>query len=209
MDSAKFWDNMAANYAKSKIGDEEAYAYGLERIRSYLRADDKVLEIGCGTGSTALELAKGVAELLATDISPNMVSIGQDKAREVGAENLRFAAGTVAEVAPEAAPYDAVVALNLLHLLPNLEADLEVVRASLKPGGMFISKTFFVPERGESLKSRFMRLIVPVLQKIGKAPFVRIFRAGDLEGLIENAGFEIVETGCIPADRRFIVARKR
>ena len=52
-----FWDGAAENYAKSPIRDVEAYNYTLERTRTYLSPTDKVLEVGCGTGSTALLLA--------------------------------------------------------------------------------------------------------------------------------------------------------
>ena len=90
MDSAKFWDDMAASYAKSAIDDMDAYEYGLERTRSHIRASDQVLEIGCGTGSTALRLADAAKTMIATDIAPNMVAIGAQKAAEQGIGNLRF-----------------------------------------------------------------------------------------------------------------------
>ena len=54
--TAKFWDKAAAKYAKSPIEDIEAYNYTIGRTRSYLSPTDRVLEVGCGTGSTALLL---------------------------------------------------------------------------------------------------------------------------------------------------------
>ena len=46
------------------------------------------------------------------------------------------------------------------------------------------------------------------MQLVGYAPFVGRFSFAHLEGMIEGAGFEIVETGCYPAMSRFVVARK-
>ena len=51
--SEAFWDGVADKYAKTPIPDEADYAYTLERVRAHLKPGDRVLEIGCGTGSTA------------------------------------------------------------------------------------------------------------------------------------------------------------
>ena len=68
-DATLFWDRIAPKYAKSPVRDQQAYEATLARTRSYLGAEDKVLELGCGTGSTALILADAVAEYTATDLS--------------------------------------------------------------------------------------------------------------------------------------------
>ena len=68
-DAAPFWDKIAPRYAKKPVADPAAYEEKLARVRALLRAEDRVLEIGCGTGSTALRLASRVAEITATDIS--------------------------------------------------------------------------------------------------------------------------------------------
>ena len=208
MDQAKFWDGVAEKYAAAPIADMAAYEYTLERVRSYLGRSDRVLEIGCGTGSTALLLADSVGEILASDIAPRMVATGERKAAEQGIANVRFKTAAPRDIGPGEGMFDAVLAFNVLHLVEEAEADIAHLATRLKPGGLFISKTFHVPPRGESLKSRAMRLVLPVLQALGKAPRVRIFRSGDLEAMMEGQGLAIVETGSYPADRRFIVARK-
>ena len=59
-ETMKFWDGIAEKYAKRPISDMAAYEYTLGRTRSYLKPEDQVLELGCGTGSTALLLAGDV-----------------------------------------------------------------------------------------------------------------------------------------------------
>ena len=83
------------------------------------------------------------------------------------------------------------------------------VRDRLKPGGLFVSKTFCLPETW-SAKLFAMRAVLPVLQLFGRAPFVNFMTIGDLEARIVAAGFRIVESGNYPASppRRFIVAEK-
>ena len=75
MTDALWWDRVARKYAKSKISNIPAYEKTLERVRSHLRADANVLELGCGTGSTALLLAEGVGSYVGTDLSSEMIEI--------------------------------------------------------------------------------------------------------------------------------------
>ena len=77
---ARFWNKIAAKYAKSPIRDEAAYRYTLERTRSYLKDGDTVAELGCGTGSTAIELAPAVSRMVATDLSSAMLDVGKERA---------------------------------------------------------------------------------------------------------------------------------
>ena len=53
----KFWDKLAKKYAKRPIKNIQAYNETMEHTKSHLSAEDKVLEVGCGTGSSALLLA--------------------------------------------------------------------------------------------------------------------------------------------------------
>jgi len=52
--SEKFWNKCARKYSKEKIKDEEGYRKTLEDTQKYLGQEKIVLEIGCGTGTTAL-----------------------------------------------------------------------------------------------------------------------------------------------------------
>ena len=51
---------------------------------------DHILEVGCGTGSTALLLAADVAHVTASDISGNMIRIAMEKASTEGVANVSF-----------------------------------------------------------------------------------------------------------------------
>ncbi len=204
----KFWDKMADGYAKSPIADVPAYEYTLGRTKSYLSKTDKVLEIGCGTGSTAILLAPEVAHITATDFAARMVEIGQGKADAAGITNIDLAVADAS--GPPAGPFDAIMAFNLLHLVTDPAEVLAGVHERLKPGGMFISKTTCKPEGTFSLKFSLMMMAVPVLRVFGKAPYVNIPRIAELEAMIEAAGFSIIETGNYPKNPpgRYVVARK-
>jgi hypothetical protein len=80
----------------------------------------------------------------------------------------------------------------------------------LKPGGLFISKTPCLREPGMGWGLRLMLWAIPLMQMLGKAPKITYFSIAELEEMITQAGFSIIETGCYPASppNRYIVARR-
>lgn len=207
---AAFWSKISRKYASSPIRDMDGYRKTLERTKSYLKSEDNVLEIGCGTGSTALLIAPDVAHITATDIAPGMIEIANEKLENEGVKNVTFKVAEVLDHSSAEAPYDAVLAHNLLHLLPELDRALASIAALIKPGGLFISKTVCAPAHGGWKYPLLSKLAVPVMQAVGKAPFVSFITQETLEQKIKNAGFDIVETGdqsgMLPS--HYVVAKK-
>jgi ubiquinone/menaquinone biosynthesis C-methylase UbiE len=206
-EDARFWDRAARKYANDQIKDLAGYERTLECSRGLLRNTDAVLEIGCGTGTTALRLASSVSRITGTDVSTEMIAIARERARAQACQNAEF---TVAEAArgPGAdGAYNAVLAFNVLHLLADRAASFASIRRLLKPDGLFISKTPCLSEMNP-----LIRAAVPVMRMIGKAPFVSFFAAPALEAEIVAAGFTIIERARHGSSRKdariFIVARK-
>lgn len=208
--AAEFWDKTAEKYSKSPIADMDSYTYTLQRTRSYLGPSDNILEVGCGTGSTALLLAEHVNQITASDLSGNMIKVGSQKAREQGISNVKFVNAELFDNEIENGPYDAVLALNLLHLLEGVPQAIQRINSLLKPGGVFISKTVCVEGSRLPFKFRMIKMILPLMQLVGKAPYVNFMRIDELEDIICGGGFKIIETGNYPASppSRYIVARK-
>jgi len=209
-DAAVFWDKVSAKYAKAAISDEAAYELTLGKTRGYLNKTDRVLEVGCGTGSTALLLAPDVGEIIASDLSGKMLEIGQENAKKQAVSNISFLHADVLGGALDAEPCDAVLAFNVLHLLDDAPAAVKKISGLLKPGGLFISKTVSKFGKNTPLKWRLMKLVLPLLQMIGKAPYVNLMAVHELEDLISDGGFQILESGNYPETHmsRYIVARK-
>ncbi|MFW8595472.1 class I SAM-dependent methyltransferase [Cribrihabitans neustonicus] len=205
---ARFWNRIAPKYAKRPIGDQDAYEYSLERTRSYLQEDAEVLELGCGTGSTAIALAPGVAQITATDLSEGMLEVARERVAAAGVQNIRLKCCPV-EMVPEG-PFDTVMAFNLLHLLPDLDAALAGIAARLKPGGLFISKTPCLGEAKGTFKYILFQVAIPLMRLAGQAPsHVDFLTVRALEDAVHRAGFRIIETGNYPAATpgRYLVAR--
>lgn len=204
-----FWDRVAEKYARRPVANEGAYQQTLERVRHYLRPEDRALELGCGTASTAILLSPHVQEIAATDLSQAMIDIGAQKALAAGVRNLKL---RVAEPcsAPEG-PFDVVMGFNLFHLVPDLESALAAVHLRLRPGGLFISKTPCLSDTRNIVQLGLMRLVIPMMQVIGKAPQpVHFLAIEPWQKRVRRAGFEILETANFPESppNHFIVARR-
>ena len=53
-DESRFWDRHAAGYARRPVADEASYQHKLSVTRRHLRPEMRLLEVGCGTGTTAI-----------------------------------------------------------------------------------------------------------------------------------------------------------
>jgi SAM-dependent methyltransferase len=99
----------------------------------------KVLDLGCGDGTTALPAAKLGADVLGVDIARNLVEAGNKRAREHGLANIRFQEGDASNLhqLPDQA-FDLVVSIFGAMFAPNpFEVAKEKVRVT-RPGGRIV-----------------------------------------------------------------------
>ena len=185
--SAKFWDRKAEGYAKSPVGDEANYQRKLKETQSHFRPDMQVVEFGCGTGTTAIHHAPYVGHIDAIDISENMLEIGRSRAKDAGVSNITFTRGTLIDFAADPASTDAVLGLNILHLLPDRQATIAEAARILKPGGIFVTSTVCL---GAS-PLRFIKVVAPVAKLLGLMPDVYVMTEPQLTAEITGAGFAI------------------
>lgn len=206
---ARFWDRISRRYAKGAIADQAGYERSLERTRALLKPDDQVLELGCGTGSTALRLAGDVRRYLATDISAGMIAIAKEKLSAEPVPALAFQIATAEASIFEARRYNAVLGFNYLHMVRDVPATLSRIHTLLAPDGLFISKTPCLGDMNPLLRL----VLLPCMRALGKAPHVSVFTQAELSTLISTAGFDILaaENHATKGNGRrpFIVARKR
>jgi ubiquinone/menaquinone biosynthesis C-methylase UbiE len=205
--NAEFWNRIAQKYAADPIADQAGYDRTIERMRGILGSDDRVLELGCGTGSTALLLAGGTGSYLGSDFSAGMIAIAEEKLASSPVARLSFRVASAADLVGKGARHDAVLGFNYLHLVDNLPGTLAAIRELLVLGGLFISKTACLADMNP-----LVRLAIPLMQLIGKAPHVNVLSATALQAAIREAGFDIVACeyhGTKRKDARpVIIARK-
>ncbi len=197
----RFWNKFADRYAARPIKDVAAYEALLADVASRLHGSDRVLEIGCGTGGTAIRLAHGVMHYTASDFSAEMIRIAQAKPAP---DNLCFVVSQAAS-AFDGGPFNAVCAFNVLHLVDDLPGMLKRIYTHLQPGGLLISKTWCFTDLEMKL-----RVLFTVLRAVGLFPPVTYLSVSQLQQTIQDAGFEIVDQrvfGSRPQNP-YIIARK-
>jgi len=99
----------------------------------------KVLDLGCGDGTTALPAAKLGAEVLGVDIARNLVEAGTRRAQQEGLDNLRFEEGDATDLAGIGDnTFDLVVSIFGAMFAPKpLEVAKEMVRVT-RAGGRIV-----------------------------------------------------------------------
>ncbi len=147
------------------------------------------MAFGCGTGSTAVLHAPLVKTYHAIDVSEQMIAIARGKAAEARLSNIEFTIGTLEEANAPDASHEAILGLNILHLVPDLDETLATVARLLVPGGHFFSSTICL----RNLKGSLRRLalaarVLPFLPTVGS------FSVDGLRTRLGRAGFEIEET---------------
>jgi ubiquinone/menaquinone biosynthesis C-methylase UbiE len=99
----------------------------------------KVLDLGCGDGTTALPAAKLGADVLGIDIARNLVEAGNKRAAEHGLTNLKFQEGDASnlEQVPDKT-FDVVVSIFGAMFAPKpFDVAKEMVRVT-RPGGLIV-----------------------------------------------------------------------
>ena len=204
--SSRFWDK------RSKVFDEQvlsvyenAYKKTIKRSIPFLKPEDTMLEIGCGTGNATIPLSQYVKKITAIDISEEMMLKAAEKAREEGRENITFRQKDLLELDIEPESYDVVAAYNVLLYMKNQEKVLEKIYDILKPGGVFLSATDCL---GRNLSKESVRKFWK--SKLHLMPYVSFDTPVGLMRKIQRKGFLVIEIVNLHRNppNIFIVAQK-
>jgi 2-polyprenyl-6-hydroxyphenyl methylase/3-demethylubiquinone-9 3-methyltransferase len=95
----------------------------------------RMLDVGCGGGVFSEALARGGASVVAFDASPRSLEAAIEHARQSGLEiDYRHA---FAETFEPGEQFDAVMAVDVLEHVADVDATLDMCAGALKPGGLF------------------------------------------------------------------------
>lgn len=135
----------------ARLGD-----YGprvVERI-GQLAAGAVVLEIGPGGGELLPELAARAGEVIALDVSSEMLAQAERLTRSAGADNIRFVTGDTCSARNQALPAAQAVVMNMvLHHTARPAAVIADVAALLAPGGTFMLTELCNHSEGEKARA--------------------------------------------------------
>ncbi|HWP42667.1 MAG TPA: class I SAM-dependent methyltransferase [Blastocatellia bacterium] len=154
-DVRKTWDACGAAFDRFTTA-EDSFSENIERPAIESLAPDvsrkRVLDIGCGSGAYSLWFAERGAEVTGIDLSPVMVALAEEKARQRRLD-MRLRAGDVKEGLPfEDGEFDIVFSATMLHYVEDLGGLFKEAARVMKRGGRLIasvlhpmSTSFFPP----------------------------------------------------------------
>jgi predicted TPR repeat methyltransferase len=184
----KFWNLIGSLYAKSPIADRAAYEAKIEKIKSYLSAEDVLLDIGCGTGTQCGDLAGNVKQATGIDISGKLLAIAEQRMAERKLDNVSFIKTSVFDECLPADGFNVVMAFYVLHFYGDIDAVFKRIHALLKSGGLFISETATLGDQG-----KFMGSLLRFAGKLGLLPTMNFLTTEQIEQALEKAGFSVVD----------------
>ncbi|GMT42730.1 MAG: methyltransferase [bacterium] len=207
-DSEKLKEEQKKNWGLAAVGWKKWWTTlesGAQVISNLLvelariKPGDKVMDVATGIGEPAVTAARIVGPsgcVVATDQSPQMLAVAQERARALELSNMEFREmdGELLDL-PEK-PFDAVLCRWGLMFMPDRQSALKSIRRHLADGGRFAAAVWDVPQKVQSIS-----LNVEILRKVLKAPpppegAPGPFAMADTDALklsFEQAGFNNVQ----------------
>lgn len=158
-----------------------------DAVRAIAGEPRRILDLGCGTGTLTLLLQAAFprATIVGLDLSPYMLAVAADKARQ-NAPGITWHHGLAEETGWPADSFDLVVAGLLFHETPPAasQAILHEAWRVLAPSGQFLALD----------GNQRLLHAVTWLTEIFEEPHIKSYAAGDLEAALSAAGFACVAT---------------
>ena len=192
MSDRDYWERHARNYDASLrwvLG--RPLPRMLELVSEAVQGKGRVLEVAAGTGIVTSAIAQTCGAVVATDYASAMVDALEQRVRDAGLDNVACEQADIYALPYEACEFDAVVAANVLHLVPDLPAALNALKKVIKPGGLLVLPTFCHDE------TRVSWLVSRLLAVTG-FPGHRRFTMRSLRGALEENEIQIDRAELLP-----------
>ena len=205
------WDSAAAgwNAQQARISDWLREPTAAMCRMAGVVAGSRVLDVAAGAGDQSLTLAQLVGArgaVLATDLSPVIVTLAQDNAKRAGFGQVETRVADGEDLGVAESSFDAVVCRLGLMFFPDPLQGLREMHRALRPGGGVCTMVFSRPDRNPCLRI----LMSTALEHAGlpaRDPFLpggllSLGRPGHIDQLFRSAGFHDVATTAIDAPFR-------
>jgi len=147
-----------------------------------LRAADRVLDVGCGTGAGSRAAAATAANVVGIDLSPEMIR--QAVGLAAGIENVRFEVADAERLPFGDREFTAVLCSNALHHYPDPARAVAEMARVLAPGGRLVVGDECADLVTVRIADRLLRWFEP--------GHVRLYRSAELGAFLYRAGLSEV-----------------
>jgi len=160
------------------------WARRVKMLSSHLKPGMTVLELGCGTGSFTRELARSGADVVAIDVSPELLEMAK---ANCSAPNVQYQIQNAYALSYSEGAFDSVVGSSVLHHL-EVEKALRGAYRVLKPGGTI----YFTEPNMLNPQIAIQKNIPWIKRKLGDSPDETAFFRWPLWRLLERTGYRDV-----------------
>jgi enediyne biosynthesis protein CalE5 len=197
----KQWNIAAAGWKQWSEKIDRAAGHVSTRLveLAEVRPGSRVLDVAAGYGEPSLSAAKAAGpdgQVIATDISPEMLAYGRERAEVQGVSNIEFVEADASSLDYPEDSFDAAVSRWGIIFEPDGEGAAARVRGFLKPGSRMAISSWGMPERVPFLsipmRTAMDRLGVDPPPPGTPGPLSRP-TPDDIGGLLEGGGFSDVE----------------
>jgi enediyne biosynthesis protein CalE5 len=169
-----------------------------------LEPGDNVLDVATGYGEPALTAARAVmpgGRVIATDIAPDLLAFGRERAHRAGLDNVEFRESDAETLEFPDETFDAALSRQGLQFLPDVAGTLKRLKSALRSGGRLAAAVWGPPDTVQfalpiPIILRELNLPPPPSGRPG--PFA-LGNAQILAQLVADAGFRDIETGSVTA----------
>lgn len=194
----KQWEGAASGWAKweSKLSEMVEPATWAMLEMAGVCTDARVLDLACGAGSQTLEAARLVGpggQVLASDLSANMLQYVGKKAEEAQLKNVSTLQAAAEELDLPASSVDAVICRLGLMLFSDPGRALRSVLPVLKPGGRLAAVVFTTPQANPFMAKPMQVLLRHAGQKPpapGEPGIFSLGAPGQIEQLLNSNGYD-------------------
>lgn len=198
----------AQAYLESAVHARGQDLQHLAALAAALPAGARVLDMGCGAGHASFAMAPHAGDVVAYDLSRDMLAVVRDAAAQRGLSSVRTEQGPAEQLPFEAGMFDLVVSRYSAHHWSDPAAALREAARVIKPGGCLCFIDVVGPQGPHAA---LLDTHLQALELLRDTSHVRDYSPAEWQAMLQRAGFELTAEQTWPLEIEFAswVARMR
>ena len=153
---------------------------------AHLNGSERVLDVATGTGFCAMAFAPHVKDVVAYDLTPQMLAEAEKLSRERGISNMRFKQGPAEHMPFEDGSFDIITARTGTHHFDSVPKFMAESMRVLTPGGQLLIADTSSPDSAEADAWEAQ------IEILRDPSHVRDYNMAEWKGFVQDAGFELI-----------------